>query len=171
MVSSLPQQQINTTTIICFHLVIEVLLVSRTRSLTKHGSSEQRFHLVIEVLLVSSVRMILPPSANGQFPSRNRGAFGFKTKYIPYKPMSVNQFPSRNRDAFGFKMMNFSVKSGKSEGFHLVIEVLLVSSFSEDAIGALGDYQKFPSRNRGAFGFKGTTMNFQTIYKESVSIS
>ena len=62
----------------CFHLVIEVLLVSRTRSLTKHGSSEQRFHLVIEVLLVSSVRMILPPSANGQFPSRNRGTFGFK---------------------------------------------------------------------------------------------
>ena len=92
--------------------------------------------------------------AYATFQSRNRGSFGFKYTH-PSGSSSVeltSGFQSRNRGSFGFKQQVQRLRVMWVCCFNLVIEVLLVSSTSDRAVGCL--MAQFQSRNRGSFGFK-----------------
>ena len=89
----------------CFHLVIEVLLVSsEQRSGTGTRTNKGCFHLVIEVLLVSRYLCVgVPILCRPEFQSRNRGSFGFKIIRSIRREYKYFMFQSRNRGSFGFK--------------------------------------------------------------------
>ena len=118
---------------LCFNLVIEVLLISRSyAALGCYERGEQCFNLVIEVLLISR-----PPADDNPMPlaivfqSRNRGSFDFKFKRQTFAWRWNAMFQSRNRGSFDFKISTKQLYPNSiTVGFNLVIEVLLISSFS-----------------------------------------
>ena len=112
----------------CFNLAIEVLLVSSIRWVSRKNLCKR--------VSISQSRFFWFQVKNGfegtfgdfpaEFPSRNRGSFGFKG-IRPGTTIQGFRFPSRNRGSFNFKSKRSRLVSSPS-GFNLVIEVLLVSS-------------------------------------------
>ncbi len=87
------------------------------------------------------------------FQSRNRGSFDFKL-IPPFVSRASIKFQSRNRGSFDFKFMVVSLVYQNSCGFNLVIEVLLISSWTNPSNAFPRGTPMFQSRNRGSFDFK-----------------
>ena len=131
----------------CFHLAIEVLLISRLYQLhLAKLSLASGFNLAIEVLLIFK---------------HDDGANSY---------LYVFQFQSRNREAFGFKNpKNLTSPTLMILCFHLGIERLFGSSQNSSPYDGHGPHM-FPSRNREASVLKEPRRSSYG-YRRFVSIS
>ena len=129
-----------------FNLVIEVLLISSHKRLCRRAENCQRFNLVIEVLLISSHNLAVLQILMCQFQSRNRGSFDFKSprRSVVCRHDRQSWFQSRNRGSFDFK----SSGNGRMRQPN----------------------RTFQSRNRGSFDFKCRCADV-AITADKVSIS
>ena len=112
-----------------FHLAIEVLLISSSSNFYCWQLRIRGFHLAIEVLLISRLLRNYHRRDKPHVSISQSRFFWFQAMVEEVEEFKSFEFPSRNRGSFGFKQ-TYILNSGHIHyrGFHLAIEVLLVSS-------------------------------------------